>query len=115
MIEDAEIEPGPPEDGVTLLYDYFKHLTSLCLFSLGGVLALAAQVKGRGITLLIAALLVIGFAALLSFSGAGEIVGARYKGKPLTGHINMYRTASPILLSMGLGVFVYLFMGTLKL
>lgn len=112
MIEDEE---NVPHDRAAMLYDYFKHLTSLCLFSLGGVLALADKIEGRSTTLLIGALVVIASSALLSFSGAGEIVTARYKGKPLSRHLDLYRALSPLLLSMGLGVFIYLFMGTLKL
>lgn len=115
MNDDEELPGELPHDARTLLYDYFKHLTSLCLLSLGGVLALADKVQGRGKTLLIGALIVIGLAALLSFTGAGELVGSRFKGKPLNKHVNYYLAMSPILLSMGLGVFVYLFIGTLKL
>jgi hypothetical protein len=112
MIDDED--GAGPKDGEALLYDYFKHLTSLCLFSLGGVLALAEKVQARNAGLLIGALAVVGGAALLSFSGAGEIVGARYKRKPLGKHLNYYRVASPVLLSTGLGMFLYLFLRTLK-
>ncbi|RYD99973.1 MAG: hypothetical protein EOP61_14205 [Sphingomonadales bacterium] len=108
-----EDEPAPHQ-GEALLYDYFKHLTSLCLISLGGVLALADKVQGRGAMLVIGALGVIGIAALLSFSGAGEIVEARCKGKPLARHLDWYRIASPALLSIGLGMFLYIFLGTMK-
>ena len=111
MIEEDEKAPA---EGETLLYDYFKHLTSLCLLSLGGVLALAEKVQGRSSTLVIAALAVIGLAALISFSAAGEIVDARYKGKPLAKHLDLYRFASPALLSIGLGMFLYIFLGTMK-
>jgi hypothetical protein len=109
-----EEDDAVPEDGEALLYDYFKHLTSLCLFSLGGVLALAEKVQGRSTGLLIGALVIVGAAALLSFSGAGEIVGARYKRKPPGKHLNYYRVAAPVLLSVGLGMFLYLFLRTLK-
>lgn len=112
MTEDAEVQPEMPNDGETMLYDYFKHLTSLCLFSLGGVLALAQNAR---VGLLVAVLLVIGSAAMLSFSGASAVVEARFKGKPLSKYANAYRVGSPILLSVGLGMFLYLFTTTLKL
>jgi hypothetical protein len=109
-----EDEGAGPDAGEALLYDFFKHLTSLCLFSLGGVLALTEKVHGSNTGLLVGALVIIGTAALLSFSGAGEIVGARYKRLPLRKHLNYYRVISPVLLSTGLGMFLYLFLQTLK-
>ena len=111
MIEDEEAQPG--HDASAMLYDYFKHLTSLCLFSLGGVLALADKVHGRS-GLLIGALGVIGLAALVSFASSGDIVDSRFKGKPLNPSLSLYRFVSPALLSVGLGMFLYLFLGTLK-
>jgi hypothetical protein len=98
--------------GETLLYDYFKHLTQLSLLSLGGVLALTGSAQGaRG--LLIAALVVIGSSALISFSGAGEIVRTRFHGKPTARYLDFYRISAPLLLSLGLGIFLYLFIKTL--
>jgi len=50
---------------------------------------------------------------LLSFSGAGEIVRARFKRKPLNNNVNFCRIGAPVLLSIGVGMFVYLFTRTL--
>ena len=112
MIE--EDERPHAHEGEALLYDYFKHLTSLCIFSLGGVLALADKATGEG-KMLVAVIAVIGGAALISFGGAGEIVEARFKRKPVSKHLNFYRVASPVLLSVGVGMFLYLFLKTMKL
>jgi len=112
MTEEDEGKALDAVGGETLLYDYFKHLTQLSLFSLGGVLALAGPARGaRG--LLIAALVVIGSSALISFSGAGEIVRTRFQGKPTAKYLDFYRISAPILLSLGLGIFLYLFIKTL--
>lgn len=105
--DDMPIERA--SEGEALLYDYFKHLTSLCLFSLGGVLAMVDTVKGTAPIKLIVIVIVIGLAAICSFGGAAEIVQARFKGKPLSRYLNFYRLASPILLSFGLGMFLWLF------
>lgn len=115
MSDDAEAPVDVPHDGETLLYDYFKHLTSLCLFSLGGVLALAQNAKGVSAGLMIAVLGVIGVAALISFSGTAEIVAARFHRKPLGKHVNHYRAIAPVFLSVGVGMFLYLFTRTLNL
>ena len=110
-IEEERVEAG---DGETLLYDYFKHLTSLCIVSLGGVLALVPNAKGLPHGLIAGVLVVLSAAALLSFSGAAEIVRARFQRKPLGKSVNFYRVSAPVLLSVGVGMFVYLFTWTLK-
>jgi hypothetical protein len=112
MIEtDEAMEAG--HDGETLLYDYFKHLTSLCIVSLGGVLALAPNAKGLPPRLIVAALVVVGVSALLSFTGAGEIARARFQRRPIHKSIDFCRIVAPVLLSIGVGMFVYLFTRTL--
>jgi hypothetical protein len=110
-IDDEQVEAG---DGVTLLYDYFKHLTSLCIVSLGGVLALVSNGKDLPPKAIIAVLLVLAAAGLTSFSGAGEIVRARFQRRPLHKSLNFCRIAAPALLSVGVGMFVYLFTRTLQ-
>lgn len=115
MTEVADDDPVEANaDGVTLLYDFFKHLTSLCVLSLGGVLALIPNAKGAKPELIVTVLVVIGAAAVLSFSGASEIVRSRLLGKPAHRTLHFCRIAAPALLSVGLGMFVYLFMWTLK-
>ena len=109
-------DENPPVggDGETFLYDYLKYLTSLCLFSLAGVAALAGKVTGRSPVSLTIALVVIGLAALSSFYASAMIVEARFAGKPIKGNLNLYRHAAPLLLSVGLGMFLYLFVKSLK-
>lgn len=101
-------------DGQAIMYDYLKHLTTLCLFSLGGVAALADKVSGRQALLVVMAMVVIGVAALSSFIASGMIVEARYSRQPIKPHFDRYRNASPLLLSVGLGMFFYLFFGSLR-
>jgi hypothetical protein len=101
-------------DGEALLYDYFKHLTSLCIVSLGGVLALVPLSKKLSAPAILMVLVVLAAAALLSFSGAGEIVRARFLRKPVHKSINFCRIAAPVLLAIGVGMFVYLFTRTLQ-
>jgi len=96
-------------DGATLLYDYFKHLTALCLFSLGGVAALAEKVATRSLVLLVLTFAVIGLAGFTSFYATGSIVDSRFTGKPIRKDITLYRHGAPLLLAFGLGMFLYLF------
>ncbi len=105
-------EAPPAGDGEALLYDYLKHLTALCLFSLGGVAALADKVHGRSLVSLVLALGAIAMAAAISFVATGMIVDARLAGKPSGRSVNILRHASPVLLSVGIGMFIYLFINT---
>lgn len=107
-----EDETSADNDGATLLYDYFKHLTALCLFSLGGVAALADKLTERSLLPLVLTFAVIGLAGLTSFSATGSIVDSRFKGKPIRSDISRYRNAAPLLLAVGLGMFLYLFISS---
>jgi hypothetical protein len=102
-------------DGEAMLYDYLKHLTSLCLFSLAGVAALAGKVPDRSAKSIIIALVVIGLAAFSSFYATGMIVEARFSGKPIQRNLKIYRHAAPLLLTVGIGMFLYLFASSIKL
>jgi hypothetical protein len=107
-----EEETSAAHDGATLLYDYFKHLTSLCLFSLGGVAALADKLVGRSLLPLVLTFAVIGLAGLTSFSATGSIVDSRFKRQPIRRDISRYRHAAPLMLAVGLGMFLYLFINS---
>ncbi|MBO9622971.1 MAG: hypothetical protein J7500_09695 [Sphingomonas sp.] len=112
IAEDEAVEAGA--DSTTLLYDYFKHLTSLCVLSLGGVLALVPNARDLKPGLIMGVLAVIGFAALLSFGGTSEIVRAGFLRSRMHKSVNSCRVAAPVLLSLGIGMFVYLFARTLQ-
>ncbi len=107
-----EEDTSANHDASTLLYDYFKHLTALSLFTLGGVAALAEKVATRSMLPLILTFLVIGLAGFTSFYATGSIVESRFTGKPIPNDINRYRHAAPLLLSVGLGMFLYLFISS---
>lgn len=116
MIDEEEGAPGGADQQAAelLLYDYFKHLTSLSLLSLGGMLALAEKAQGAGrMGMLVMAMATVALAAICSFSGAGEIVRSRFPGARRTSHVNFYRAAAPALLAFGVGGFLYLFARTM--
>ncbi len=112
MIDDDEGSGGAVGEGAaSILYDYYKYLTSLCIFSLGGVLALADRIPeaGRGRELVVGALVVISLAALLAFTGVGEFARSRSEGTAARQSVLRYSGKAPVLLSIGLGMFIYLF------
>jgi hypothetical protein len=102
-------------DGEFMLYDHYKHVTSLCLFSLAGGVALADKAEGRWAVMLVIALVLIGTAALFSFTSSGLIVQARLDGKPSNQHRSIAGKLPGILLAVGIGMLLYIFTRSLKL
>jgi hypothetical protein len=98
-----------------LLYDWFKHLTSLSLVTLGGVLSLSQvdsiELKPRSL------LLVVGLVAaggICSFSGADKLVRAQTSGAPLPRSIGWLQRGAAGLLGAGVGAFLGLFLEALR-
>lgn len=102
-------------EGWAMLYDSFKHTTSLCLFTLAGGVALADKVEGRWAVMLVLALVLIGVAAAISLSATGQIVDARLTGKATIPYLKLSRTAPGALLATGIGILLYVFVRSLKI
>ena len=108
-------ESGAPVTGrESMIYDWFKHLTSLSLLALGGVLSLSqvpdVDVKKGSLMLVVILLAVAGIAA---FSGADQLVRATADGKPMPRQVNWLRTLATLLLGLGLGAFLSMFMDSI--
>ena len=102
-------------DGDLLLYDYFKHLTTLSLLALGGVMTLSQMADRADVKawLLIVVLVTISLGGVAAFSGAGEIVRGRYTGTSHYKSLNFCRLAAPTLLALGVGMFLSMFVDAL--
>lgn len=117
-MNDAE-ETMPAEiqrDGELILYDFFKHLTSIVVLTLGGVLIIAQDFDPTDVKpfMIVTAIGVIGLAGVLAFSGSSEIVRARYTGLPTQKSLQFLRVAAPALLSVGVGLFLAMFVDSLS-
>ena len=115
--DEAELAPAARQgdgDAELLLYDFFKHLTSLSLLTLGGVLAIAQGADKADVkpVMLIVVLVIIASAGVCSFVGAGEIVSKRYTGSA-SSKIDFCRKAAPALLSLGVGMFLGVYVDAL--
>ena len=101
----------PPRDNDALLYDWFKYLTTMSLLALGGVLSLSQVPDGEQIKMpvLMGVIVVIAMAGVLAFSGADQLVRARLANQPLPKQVHLLQRASPFVLAMGVGGFLYLF------
>ena len=106
-----------PRDGDLLLYDFFKHLTSLSVLLLGGVLILtpnadaAAEIAPHMVVAVIACIAIGG---IMAFSGSNEIVRARFPGTPLAKSLNITRMGAPAALGLGIGMFLVMFIDKLN-
>lgn len=113
-MNDGDDVPGG-QDGWMMLYDSFKHVTSLCLFSLAGGVALQDKAQGRWAVMLVVALVMIGIAGVISFAATGQIVDARLAGRTTIPNLRFSRGAPGVLLSIGIGILLYIFTRSLKL
>ena len=110
-------EQAPSEAyGEALLYDLTKFLTTLGILALGGVLTLSegvdlADIKIGNIAMVAIAL---GLASAIGAITATSIAIARYKGEAMPANLDRWVFAGIGLLSMGVGMFVYMWMDKLN-
>lgn len=83
-IEDDALAATGEASAATLLYDFFKHMTSLCLATLGGVLTISQmdgfQVAARD---LLVSLGLISFAGISALTAMETLIKARLNARPV--------------------------------
>ncbi|WP_294299528.1 hypothetical protein [uncultured Sphingomonas sp.] len=116
MTTDATtIEPDVAQDKVALLYDYSKHLLSLALLGIGGIVSLSQSPQGQKIpglivSIMLAALALAGFCAL---SCSASILRARQRDLPVGQGAWRSSQAAMMFLGMGVGGFLIIWIETL--
>jgi hypothetical protein len=118
MNEDDRIHTAGPESGdpELLQYDFFKHMTSLVLITLGGMLILVKDFDPGDIkpVFVLAAVVLIGSSGAMAYSGSSEIVRARSTGTPTKRSLRIYARVAPLVLAVGLGIFLAMFLDSLN-
>jgi hypothetical protein len=102
------VEPDPSQDKVLLLYDYSKHLLSLALFGVGGIVSLAQSPQGQKIPGLVVSMM-IGFPALsgsCSLTCSATILRARQQNKPVGRSAWISSQLAIMFLGTGVGGFI---------
>lgn len=114
--DDTLPAPGRDQDRDLLLYDFFKHLTSLALLTLGGVLIVIQDVDPKDVKpfMVVTDIVLISLSGILAFSGSSEIARARYTGTAPTRSLELSRRAAPALLALGAGMFLSMFVDSLS-
>jgi hypothetical protein len=112
MPEDDNVADGAvSDDALAALYDWFKHLTSLSLLTLGGVLTISQSAAADSIrpSMLLVVVIFVAGAGVLSFSGAATLVGVRSNNQPLPSYIHHISGIAAMALMIGVGAFTYIF------
>lgn len=81
----VQVEPDPAQDKVVLLYDYSKHLLSLALLGLGGIVSLAQSPQGQKIPggVVSMVLVVLALSGVCSLTCSASILRARRLDRPV--------------------------------
>ena len=103
------------DDAAYLTYDYLKHLTSLSILVLGGVLIVAKDLDPSDVkpASILVALALIGGGGVCSFSGSSEIVRAKSSRTEPGKFLSFWVKAAPVLLAVGTGYFLAIFADSL--
>ncbi|HEY8592091.1 MAG TPA: hypothetical protein VIL42_04405 [Sphingomicrobium sp.] len=109
-------QAAPAQYGEALLYDLSKFLTTLGILALGGVLTLSEGVNLADVKLgnIVMVTVALGTSAAIGALTATIIAIARYKGEPLPRSLDRWLLAGVGLLSMGVGMFAYMWMDKLN-
>jgi hypothetical protein len=98
-----------------MLYDWFKHLTTLSILTLGGVLSLSqsadAKLKSSS---LVTVVLFIAAAGLASFTAADQLMRAVANAEPIPSSVRWLQKGAAGLFGMGVGAFLYVFLRALN-
>ena len=102
--------------GEALVYDLAKFLTTLSLLALGGVLTITEAIDHADIKVANIVVVTIALAGATAISAitATSIAYARSSGQPNPRNLHRYISATMGLLSVGLGMFVYMWIDKLN-
>lgn len=107
---DSPIPEGSKSRAALLLYDWFKHMTTLSLITLGGLLSILQAGKADVRPgLLEAIILLIAVAGIIGFDGQSRILKAELANEPLPNVLKWFRRVAVWSYSLGVGMFLTLF------
>ena len=112
---DAAIEPDPAQDKIVLLYDYSKHLLSLALLGLGGIVSLSQSAQGKHIPGAVVAMVLAALAAsgFCSLTCSANILRARRLDRPLDRSAWTIIQLAMMFLGIGVGGFLVIWIKAL--
>ena len=112
---ESPVPEGSKGRATLLLYDGFKHMTTLSLVTLGGLLSIlqAGEANVRpGILEAIIVLIAVG--GIIGFDGQSRILKAELANKPLPNVLKWFRRVAVWSYSLGVGMFLTLFVESIR-
>ena len=107
---ESPIPEGSKSRATLLLYDWFKHMTTLSLVTLGGLLSILQAGKADvrpGFLEAIIVLIAIG--GIIGFDGQSRILKAELANRPLPNMLKWFRSLAVWSYGLGVGLFLSLF------
>jgi hypothetical protein len=107
---ESPIPEGSNSRATLLLYDWFKHMTTLSLITLGGLLSILQGNKADvrpGFLEAIIVLIAVG--GLIGFDGQSRILKAELANQPLPSMLKWFRSVAVWSYALGVGLFLSLF------
>jgi hypothetical protein len=116
-MSDETLSRAQGHDPTLRIYDYFKHLSTVSLIAIGGVLGLIqGGIKMPSLAILVT-ICVLGVAGIISMMGLNVIATAELKGGLTEKHSKMLSLLQPLAnmcLMLGLGIFLGVFMKVIQ-
>jgi len=97
---------APVGDPLLLEYDYFKHLSTIALVTIGAILTFVQGNKESGTVMVMIGLTLVGMSAVLGFGAMNHIISHRKSGRPLRWGFKWERGLASGLFAAGLGLFM---------
>lgn len=107
---ESPIPEGSKSRATLLLYDWFKHMTTLSLITLGGLLSILQAGKADvRLGFLEAIIVLIAVGGIIGFNGQSRILKAELANEPLPSMLRWFRTIAVWSYGLGVGLFLSLF------
>jgi hypothetical protein len=94
------------DDVELLVYDYFKHLTTLTLVALGGVLSISTSIPTISPKSIVMIVVILGVAGAVSLMALDLVVNERMHNRPIPRYVRYLRLVSIWLFGIGIGYFI---------
>jgi hypothetical protein len=101
-LPETRLEKAGATDALLLEYDYFKHLSTISLVTIGALLTWVQG--GKGTPLIMISISAVAMSAVLSFSAMNQIIVHRKTGKPMRKLYRWERSISTATYAAGLGL-----------
>jgi hypothetical protein len=107
---ESPIPEGSKIRATLLLYDWFKHMTTLSLITLGGLLSILQGGKADVRPGFLEAIIVlIAAGGIIGFDGQSRILKAELANEPLPSILKWFRRVAVWSYTLGVGMFLSLF------